>query len=109
MAPWCRTHSYKGAEFLIFPEYFSIELTSLFGREVCACLDHQLDAIQAVHEPFVGLFTSLAQQHGLHILAGTFPLRQDNGQYHNRAWLFRLDGSRDYQDKLQMTRFESER
>ncbi|GAA0793474.1 carbon-nitrogen hydrolase family protein [Marinobacterium sediminicola] len=99
----------QGAEFLVFPEYFSMELTSLFGRDVCACLDRQLDAIQAVHEPFVALFTSLAQQHGLHILAGTFPLRQADGHYRNRAWLFRPDGSRDYQDKLQMTRFESER
>lgn len=98
----------EGAEFLVFPEYFSMELASLFGREVCACLEQQLAAMQTLHAPFVELFSVLAQEHGLHILAGTFPLRQSDGGYRNRAWLFRPDGSRDHQDKLQMTRFESE-
>ncbi len=98
----------EGAEFLVFPEYFSMELASLFGAEVCACLEQQLDAMQSLHADFVALFERLARQHELHILAGTFPLRQADGRYRNRAWLFRPDGSRDYQDKLQMTRFESE-
>lgn len=98
----------QNAQFLVFPEYFSMELASLFGPEVCACLEQQLERMQSVHEDFVALFERLARQHQLHILAGTFPLLQPDGQYRNRAWLFRPDGSRDYQDKLQMTRFESE-
>lgn len=96
------------ADFLLFPEYFSMELASLFEPEVYRSLNGQLEQLQSLHEPFVELFSALAQQHGLHILAGTFPLRQDDGSYRNRAWLLRPDGSRDYQDKLQMTRFERE-
>jgi len=97
-----------GANFLLFPEYFSMELASLFAPEVYRSLSAQLDAMQALHEPFIELFGEQARRHRLHILAGTFPLRQSDGRYLNRAWLFRPDGSRDYQDKLQMTRFESE-
>lgn len=36
-------------------------------------------------------------------------MRQPEGGYRNRAFLFRPDGSSDHQDKLQMTRFENER
>jgi predicted amidohydrolase len=98
----------RGADFLLFPEYFSMELASLFGPEVYRSLSGQLEALQGLHDPFIELYTRQAQQRGLHILAGTFPVRQRDGSYRNRAWLFRPDGSRDYQDKLQMTRFESE-
>ncbi|GGC06482.1 amidohydrolase [Marinobacterium zhoushanense] len=97
-----------GANFLLFPEYFSMELASLFEPEVYRSLSDQLEALQSLHEPFIELFSEQARRHQLHILAGTFPVRQDDGRYLNRAWLFRPDGSRDYQDKLQMTRFESE-
>lgn len=98
----------RGGNFLLFPEYFSMELASLFEPAIYGSLCAQLDAMQPLHEPFLALFARLAQARGLHILAGTFPLRQRDGRFRNRAWLFRPDGSRDYQDKLQMTRFESE-
>ncbi|MBV1790228.1 carbon-nitrogen hydrolase family protein [Marinobacterium sp. D7] len=97
-----------GANFLLFPEYFSMELASLFAPAVYRSLSAQLEALQSLHEPFIELFSEQARRHQLHILAGTFPVRQNDGRYLNRAWLFRPDGSRDYQDKLQMTRFESE-
>lgn len=98
----------QGANFLLFPEYFSMELASLFGPQVYGSLSGQLAAMQQLHPDFSQLFGGLAEDRGLHILAGTFPLLQADGSYRNRAWLFRPDGSRDYQDKLQMTRFESE-
>ena len=98
----------RGAHFLLFPEYFSMELASLFAPEVYRSLSAQLHALQALHQPFLELFSEQAQRHGLHVLAGTFPLEQADGTFVNRAWLFRPDGSRDFQDKLQMTRFESE-
>lgn len=99
----------RGANFLLFPEYFSMELASLFPPEVYRSLSAQLEALQDLQERFLALFSEQAQLHDLHILAGTFPVKQEDGGFVNRAWLFRPDGSRDYQDKLQMTRFESER
>ncbi|MFP2768626.1 carbon-nitrogen hydrolase family protein [Oceanisphaera sp. KMM 10153] len=98
----------RGANFLLFPEYFSMELASLFEENVYRSLHGQLDAMQSLLADFQTLFGALAKQHGLHILAGTFPVRQADGSYRNRAFLFYPDGRIDWQDKLQMTRFENE-
>lgn len=98
----------RDANFLLFPEYFSMELASLFEADVYRSLHGQLDAMQGLLADFKTLFSTQARQHGLHILAGTFPVRQTDGNYRNRAYLFRPDGSHDWQDKLQMTRFEHE-
>ncbi|GAA3550840.1 carbon-nitrogen hydrolase family protein [Zobellella aerophila] len=98
----------REANFLLFPEYFSMELASLFEERVYRSLHGQLEAMQGLLADFKALFGTLARQYGLHILAGTFPVRQPDHSYRNRAYLFRPDGSDDWQDKLQMTRFENE-
>ena len=98
----------QGARFLVFPEYFSMELASLFPEPVYQSLTLQLEALQTLYPDFLALYAGQARQHGVYLLAGSFPVRQDDGSYRNRAWLFSPDGSSDYQDKLQMTRFENE-
>ncbi|ATG72627.1 amidohydrolase [Zobellella denitrificans] len=98
----------QSANFLLLPEYFSMELASLFDEAVYRSLQHQLEALQALLPGFLGYFSRQARRHGLHILAGTFPVRRPDGRYVNRAHLFRPDGGHDWQDKLQMTRFERE-
>ncbi len=105
---WVAEAAEAGAQLLLFPEYFSMELASIFPEEVYRSLSRQLEALQDVHDDFLGLYGELAPRYGLHILAGTFPVRQADGGYHNRAYFLRPDGSRDFQDKLQMTRFENE-
>ncbi len=98
----------QGARLLLFPEYFSMELASLFPQEVYRSLSKQLEALQMIYPDFLSLYTDQAKRHGVSIVAGTFPVRQEDGNYRNRSYLFRPDGSSDYQDKLQMTRFENE-
>ena len=98
----------QGAKMLLFPEYFSMELASLFPPEVYQSLSKQLDALQTIYPDFLALYTELATRHGVYILAGSYPVKQADGGFHNRSWLLRPDGSSDYQDKLQMTRFENE-
>lgn len=105
---WVAEAAQAGAKLLLFPEYFSMELASLFPEAVYKSLSGQLEALQTVYPDFLALYQGLAQQHGVYILAGSYPVLQDDGNYRNRAWLFRPDGSSDYQDKLQMTRFENE-
>jgi predicted amidohydrolase len=98
----------QNAKILLFPEYFSMELASLFSKEIYTSLSRQLTAMQSLHDYFVELFGALAQKHQCYIQSGTFPVRVDSGAYRNRAYLFMPDGRYDYQDKLMMTRFESE-
>ena len=106
---WVEDAAAQAAKILLFPEYFSMELASLFGEAVYSSLSQQLESMQSLHDDFIELFKALAQQHGCIIQAGTFPVLIDSGIYRNRAYLFMPDGRVDFQDKLMMTRFENER
>jgi predicted amidohydrolase len=97
-----------GANLLLFPEYASMELASLFGQDIYSSLSKQLAAMQSVHEDYVDLFKTLAEQHQCIIQSGSFPVEIELGVFRNRAYLFMPDGTVDYQDKLMMTRFENE-
>jgi predicted amidohydrolase len=96
------------AKILLFPEYASMELASLFGQDIYSSLSKQLAAMQTLHDDYIGLFKSLAVQHQCIIQSGSFPVQVEQGDYRNRAYLFMSDGSFEYQDKLIMTRFENE-
>ncbi|MGR9051403.1 MAG: carbon-nitrogen hydrolase family protein [Gammaproteobacteria bacterium] len=105
---WVGEAASQNARILLFPEYFSMELASLFSKDIYSCLEKQLASIQSLQQGFIDLFQSLARKYGCYIQAGTFPVRLDTGDYRNRAYLFMPDGRFDFQDKLQMTRFENE-
>lgn len=105
---WVANAARSEARILLFPEYASMELASLFGREVYSSLSRQLTALQSVLDDYLALFQGLARQHGCYIQPGTFPVRMADGTYRNRAFLFMPGGQVDYQDKLMMTRFENE-
>lgn len=105
---WVAEAAAQGAKILLFPEYNTMELASLFGQAVYSSLEKQLAEMQSLLAGFISLFQGLAQHHQCLIQAGTFPVRLESGDYHNRAYLFFPDGRVDYQDKLMMTRFENE-
>lgn len=105
---WVQQATDESAKILVFPEYASMELASIFPEDIYLSLERQLEAMQDLHDDYVKLYQSLAQNYQCIIQAGTFPVRQANGDYRNRAYLFMPDGRYDYQDKLQMTRFENE-
>ena len=106
---WVADAAAQDAKILLFPEYFSMELASLFGEAVYSSLSQQLESMQSLHDDFTALFKALAQKHGCIIQAGTFPVLIESGDYRNRAYLFMPDGRVDFQDKLMMTRFENEK
>jgi predicted amidohydrolase len=107
-ALWVEEAAQQDANILVFPEYASMELASLFDEAVYSSLSKQLEAMQSLHDDYVALYQSLAVQYQCYIQAGTFPVRIESGAYRNRAYLFMPDGRVDYQDKLMMTRFENE-
>jgi predicted amidohydrolase len=96
------------ANLLVFPEYASMELASLFGKDVYSSLSKQLEALQTVHSEYLDLFKIQAVNNQCYIQSGSFPVKASADNYCNRAYLFHPDGRIDFQDKLIMTRFENE-
>jgi predicted amidohydrolase len=97
-----------GARLLVFPEYGSMELASLFPRAVYSDLGLQLDELQSLLPRYLSLYAELSRRHRAYICAGSFPERV-GAEYHNRAYFFSPDGGSGFQEKLVMTRFENER
>jgi predicted amidohydrolase len=108
LAGWVELGAADGTQLLVFPEYASMVLAALFDAPVRQDLMAQLGAMQGLRDAYLELHARLSQQHAVHILAGSFPWRVDGGRYVNRAWLFAPDGTRAFQDKQVMTRFERE-
>lgn len=108
LARWVGEAAAGGAQLLLFPEYAAMPLASLFPPEVHGSLERQLGALQALREDYLALHRSLAQRHGVYLLAGSFPWEVQKGRFHNRAWLCAPDGAAGFQDKRVMTRFERE-
>lgn len=105
---WIEQAVAEKAELLMFPEYASMELASLFDESVYSSLSKQLEALQSLLADFLQLHADLALKHRIYIQAGTFPVQINNGGYRNRAYFFTPEGKVDYQEKLMMTRFENE-
>jgi len=96
----------SGAVLAVLPEYLALELAGIFPAAVHANLAASLAALQDLYADWQQAFAGCARELDLHVLAGTFLLRQANGRYRNRAELFAPDGRRWFQDKLTLTGFE---
>ncbi|WP_373019613.1 carbon-nitrogen hydrolase family protein [Thiomicrorhabdus sp.] len=105
---WIASATAKEAQLLVFPEYGSMELASLFDETVYRDLNKQLHEMQALYQDVQALHLSLARQHDCIILGASFPLQLADGRFRNRATLYGPEGILGYQDKLIMTRFENE-
>ena len=97
-----------GARLLLLPEYASLELVSLLPRAVWDDVRAQRPLMQAFVPGMLDLHARLARQHGVYLVAASFPTEAAPGHYVNRAYIFAPDGTHSHQDKLMMTRFEAE-
>jgi predicted amidohydrolase len=108
LARWVDQAAAHGAKLLVFPEYAAMSLAALFPPQVHGDLAAQLTALQTLRDDYLTLHRKLAQQHGVYLLAGSFPWEVAPGRFHNRAWLCAPHGATGFQDKRVMTRFERE-
>ena len=106
LAAWVRRAADQGAELLVFPEYAAMELASLGGAEVAGDRDRSIDAVSDLVPRIDAVHRRLAAEHGVHICAGSAPVRRDDGRVVNRARLIAPAGTIGVQDKLILTRFE---
>jgi predicted amidohydrolase len=129
---WVAEAASKGARLAVFPEFSAMEFASLRDRRVAPdrrspdrhklgplpvmattrriepSLVWETAAIQPVLNEFKEIHADLARRYGVHILAGTIPVRDDEGRLRNRAYFFTPEGTVGYQDKIVPTRWERE-
>jgi len=95
-----------GATVAVLPEYLSLELAATFEPAISGELMASLPAIQPYREAWLELYSRLAREHRLHLVAGSFLLAHGDGRYRNRSDWFTPEGAHSWQDKLQLTGFE---
>ncbi len=105
---WVRGAASHGAQLLVFPEYAALELSRLAGRHVSRDLRGSIEALQFYLGDYDAVYAALAKEYGVHILAGSAPVKLLDAGYVNRARLFAPNGASAYQQKIVMTRFEAE-
>ncbi|HRO26960.1 MAG TPA: carbon-nitrogen hydrolase family protein [Luteimonas sp.] len=98
----------RGARIAVLPEYLSLELGASFDARVSGDLHASLAAIQAYREDWLALFSGLARETGMLVVAGSFLLDVGGGRHRNRCDLFTPGGEHAWQDKLQLTGFEKQ-
>jgi predicted amidohydrolase len=96
-----------GAQIVLFPEYFTVQLLTL--GDVRAPIAGQIRDLASHGPSLIELMAELAARHKLYLLAGTIPtIDPETDRLHNEAHFFGPDGKMGTQGKLHMTRFESE-
>ncbi len=98
----------KGAELLLLPEYSAMVLTGQLPPDLRSDLHGSIEAMQSLIPSWVELCEELAREHQILFQPGSAPVKDADGKFRNRAWLFGPDGLIGYQDKQIMTRFERE-
>lgn len=93
-------HDYR-ADFVVFPEFFSVQLLS---QEKFKNLPSRegIERLADLEEEFIDLMRRMASEYGLHIVAGSHPMRRGKVIY-NACPVFFPDGSHHVQPKLHIT------
>jgi predicted amidohydrolase/ribosomal protein S18 acetylase RimI-like enzyme len=92
-----------GSHFVLFPEFFTMQLLSYINEPAPALAVRRLAQLAPDYE---ALFIRLAQETGIYIIAGTHPIIQ-RGKVFNAAHLFTPNGRVFRQKKVHLTPTES--
>jgi len=88
------------ADFVLFPEFFSVQLLSVLDPL------SPLEGIRALAErftqPVISLMSGLARKYGIYIIGGSHPMA-DGGKLYNNSLIFTPDGRWITQPKLHIT------
>lgn len=97
----------KGAELIVFPEYFSLSLMMCELSPKYKTFRHTLHNCQKHSEGVVEQMRAYALRYDMAIVVGTIPWIE-NSVLTNRSFIVFPDGKKISQDKIFMTRFENE-
>ncbi len=97
----------RKAQLLLFPEYGSMELVSIFPEEIRTDLQLQVKTIHTLDLHVERFLSQLAIDHEIILVAPSFPYLLED-KIINRTKVYGPQGYVGFQDKLFMTRFENE-
>jgi len=89
-----------GAEFVLFPEFLTVQLLS--GLEPMGSREG-IRKLAEYTPHFIELMGGLAREQGLYLIAGSHPVTTPDGRLENTAMIFKPDGSHVSQPKLHIT------
>lgn len=89
------------ADFVTFPELFTLQLLSLEGKPLGPV--ESIEKISEYTQRFIAFMERLAVSYNINIIGGTHPSRMEDGDIHNVAYVFLRDGSVHTQQKLHPT------
>ncbi|MBE2253000.1 MAG: GNAT family N-acetyltransferase [Myxococcus sp.] len=88
------------ADFVVFPELFTLQLLSTLERMRPGLAARKLAELSP---RIIELFTGLALRHNINIIGGSMFTLAEGGKLHNSAFLYRRDGTRGQQNKINIT------
>jgi len=95
---YVKTAKEFASEVVLFPEFLTTQFLSF--RELMQ--NNSIDQLPGYTKRYVELFSLLAKEYNLHIIAGTHVTKRDEKLY-NTAYLFYPDGTYQTQDKIHIT------
>ncbi len=104
---WIAEAVNQKAQVLLFPEYGSMELVSLFDDEIRSDICQQVKELGVLKGDFCSVFADLSKKYSVIIIAPSLPVIEGDFIF-NRTFVFSPKGLVGYQDKFFMTRFENE-
>lgn len=98
----------NGAQLGVLPEYFTVGLLTAAGSDPLRTKQEVQGAFDLAgrkfHQPYRELFSGLASQYGMYLLAGTqFYWNEDENRFYNAAFFFHPDGGVVEQRKVHVT------
>ena len=95
------------ADFVLFPEMLSFQLLSM-EEEPLPPLE-AIERLAGYSDDYKALMTGLAIRYNVNIIAGTHPVRDENGELYNVSFICLRDGSIHLQPKIHPTPTEKNR
>lgn len=94
-------------DLLVFPEYFTVQLLTL--GNVKRPIREQIRDLAKQVPAFIAMMSELAKRKHIYVVAGSIPVLDENtGKLFNTSFFFGRGGDYGVQEKLHMTRFETE-
>ena len=93
----------NAAQVIVLPEALALELVAMLPEYERQDPVAAFAALQELRLAWLQLFTTIAVEHSVTIVAGSFPLCTRVGRYRSRCDVFSPDGGHAFQDKLHLT------